>query len=231
MSIWSRLREFLSTLKGGRVFEAFAKRPPEKTLAFTIAVIALGAKMAKADGLVTPDEVRAFREVFVFDETEARDVSRFFDLARRETAGYEAYARQVARMFEPGSPALTHLLEGLFYIAQADGETHPNELAFLETVAGIFGVDGASFEGARMRCANCADSDPYTILGAAHTASDAELRRIWIAQARESHPDRLRAEGVPEEAARLAEKRLAAVNAAYDAIRAERARRARSSSA
>ena len=67
MSLWSRISEVLSALaKGAPLSEVFARwsKPPEQTVAFTIAVIALGAKMAKADGHVTRSEVQAFRQVF-----------------------------------------------------------------------------------------------------------------------------------------------------------------------
>jgi len=55
----------------------------EHQIAFTIGVIALGAKMAKADGVVTHDEIIAFKEVFKVPEGEMQNVSRVFNLAKR----------------------------------------------------------------------------------------------------------------------------------------------------
>src|SRR5580704_15148999 len=76
-----------------------ANGDPRRRIAFTIAVIALGAKMAKADGAVTRDEVAAFGEVFQVPPGEAEHVRLVFDLARKSTAGFESYARQVGRLF------------------------------------------------------------------------------------------------------------------------------------
>ncbi len=191
-------------------------------MAFTIAVIALGAKMAKADGHVTRDEVAAFREVFVIPPGEEKNAARVFNLARTDVAGFEEYARRIAEMFEDRPEVLCDLLEGLFHIALADGEYHPHEDAFLTRVAEIFGIPPARFAALRARFVRGAEPDPYAVLGVAPDAPLAEVRRAWGAIVRESHPDRLTARGLPEEAVELGRKRLLAANAAWEAIKAER---------
>ena len=128
MSVWSRIAQMLSALASGEGLSALLERlrtPPEQSVAFTIAVIALGAKMAKADGRVTRDEVAAFREVFHIPPEEEAHAARVFDLARQDVAGFDAYAARVARMFGPGHAALVDLMDGLFHIALADGSYHP----------------------------------------------------------------------------------------------------------
>ena len=94
--------------------------PAENQVAFTVGVIALGAKMAKADGVVTMDEVNAFKEVFKVPEGEMKNVARVFNLAKQDVAGYEAYAEQLATMFKGNRKLLEDVLEGLFHIAKAD---------------------------------------------------------------------------------------------------------------
>ena len=125
MSIWTRISEALAALAKGEglsaVFEQL-KTPPEKTIGFTIAVIALGAKMAKADGHVSRDEVAAFREVFAIPKSEEPNAARVFNLARQDVAGFDLYAARIAAMFGPGDAVLVDLLEGLFHIAMADGD-------------------------------------------------------------------------------------------------------------
>ena len=99
MSIWSRIRDALAALAQGESLSAVFERlraPPERSVAFTIAVIALGAKMAKADGEVKRSEVAAFREVFHIPEEEEPNAARVYNLARQDVAGYEAYARTVS---------------------------------------------------------------------------------------------------------------------------------------
>ena len=79
---------------------------PEHQIAFTIGVIALGAKMAKADGVVTRDEVLAFKEVFKVPDEEMQNVSRIFDLSRKDIVGYEAYANQLASLLKDNDKLL-----------------------------------------------------------------------------------------------------------------------------
>ncbi len=192
---------------------------------FTIAVIALGAKMAKADGVVTKDEEEAFRRIFRVPPSEEANVRRIFNLARQDTAGYEAYARQIARLFRDNPAILEDVLDGLFEIAKADGVLHPGELAFLERVAEIFGFTEAEFRRIRASHFGPDAADPYAILGVAHDASDEEVKRTYRLLVRENHPDSLMARGVPEEFVRLANDKLAAINAAYDRIEQERGKR------
>lgn len=221
MSIWSRIAAALSALaQGESLAEVFGRlrTPPERSVAFTIAVIALGAKMAKADGQVTRDEVRAFREVFHIPPGEEQQAARVYNLARQDVAGFEEYARKVARMFGPGHPILRDLLEGLFHIAVADGDYHATEDAFLRRVAEIFGMDDRQFRSLRARLVPGTDPDPYEVLGVAPDAAPAEVRAAWRKAVRECHPDRLLARGLPEEAIRLAERRLVAVNRAWEEI-------------
>ena len=221
MSIWKRISDALAALAQGEglsaVFEKL-RTPPERTIGFTIAVIALGAKMAKADGLVTRDEVTAFRQVFHIPASETQNAARVFDLARKDVAGFDLYAARIRDMFGAGHQALVDLLEGLFYIAVADGKYHPNENVFLEEVARIFGVQSRDFVNMRARFVPDENPDPYCVLGVDPTADAESVRQAWRALVREYHPDRMIARGVPEEAMKLAEKRLIQANWAYEEI-------------
>ncbi|MEM0935104.1 MAG: molecular chaperone DjiA [Pseudomonadota bacterium] len=226
MSIWSRIADAVSALAAGEslttVFDRL-RTPPERSVGFTIAVIALGAKMAKADGRVTRDEVTAFREVFTIPPADAPNAARVFDLARQDVAGYDAYARRIAAMFGAGHSTLVDLMEGLFHIALADGTYHPNEDDFLAQVAGIFGIEEREFRSLRARFVEDATQDPYVVLGVPPDAPLEEVRAAWRKAVRESHPDVMMARGVPEEAMKIAERRLIDVNRAWEEIITERA--------
>jgi len=218
MSIWGKITDVAGAFL--RVLTAPAEA--DANITFTIAVIALSAKMAKADGIVTDDEIEAFERLFRVHPDEAANVRRVFDMARRDTAGYETYARQIARLFA-GNPALLEdILDGLFEIAKADGVLHPGELALLERVAEIFGFAPNEFR--RIRASHFAPdaADPYVVLGVAYDASDEEIHRTYRRLVRENHPDSLIGRGVPQEFVRLATDKLAAINVAYDRIEAER---------
>ncbi|WP_438991268.1 TerB family tellurite resistance protein [Lentibacter sp.] len=222
MSIWSQITAAVAALaKGAPLSAVFAqlRTPPERSIAFTIAVIALGAKMAKADGLVTRDEVMAFREVFQIAQEDEAGAAKVFNLARQDVAGFEDYAVRVREMFGAGHEALGDLLEGLFHIAVADGMYHPNEDEFLKDVADIFGLGEGEFRQIRSRFVPDAEADPYSVLGLTAEASMDELRAAWKRLVQESHPDRLVARGLPEEAVKMAEKRMVAINRAWAEVR------------
>jgi DnaJ like chaperone protein len=221
MSIWSKIAEAISALRAGEsladVFERL-RTPPERSVAFTIAVIALGAKMAKADGRVTRDEVKAFREIFYIAPEEEENAARVFDLARQDVAGYDIYARRIRKMFSDGRGPLCDLLEGLFYIAVADGRYHPHEDAVLADIARIFDLKEAEFKNVRARFVPDAERDPYDVLGVRPDQPLSEIRGVWKALIKESHPDKLVARGLPEEAIKLAERRVADLNRAWEEI-------------
>lgn len=221
MSIWSRISEALSALAKGEslatVLEKLKTRP-ERSIAFTIAVIALGAKMAKADGLVTKDEVAAFRQVFHIPKGAEKHAARVFNLARQDVAGYDVYAKSISKMFKKGSPALENMIEGLFHIAMADGQYHSGEDDFIFEVARIFGIDEAAFRGLRTRFVPDAEANAYDVLGVTPDMSLVEIRKVWRKKVRDTHPDRIIAQGMPEEAITLATKRMVALNEAWDEI-------------
>ncbi|MEM6637502.1 MAG: molecular chaperone DjiA [Pseudomonadota bacterium] len=226
MSIWSRIAEALASLASGEALSVVFERlrtPPERTVAFTIAVIALGAKMAKADGHVTRDEVTAFREIFHIPAEDSSNAAKVFNLARQDVAGFEEYARRVAGMFREDDGPLFDLLEGLFHIALADGEYHPSEDDFIHRVSEIFGLSEREFRSLRTRFVPDAPPDPYAVLGVTPDDTLGQIRAAWRDLVRETHPDRMVARGVPEEAVKLAEKRMIAINRAWEEISEGRA--------
>ncbi len=226
MSIWTRIGEALAALaKGEGLSEVFEKlrASPDRSVGFTIAVIALGAKMAKADGQVTKDEVVAFREVFLIPREEEANAARVFNLARQDVAGFDLYAKRIKAMYDADDRPLCDLLEGLFHIAVADGVYHPKEDDFLHEVARIFGFDERRFRSIRAQFVDAAERDPYDVLGVDAGASMDQIRAAWRQLVRETHPDQMLARGVPEEAVKLAERRLVAINRAWEEIQGKAA--------
>jgi len=231
MGIWKRVGDaldggadaagaFLDWMGG--LFGGIADPATRRQVAFSVAMIALAAKMAKADGIVTRDEVDAFRRVFVVEAREERSVKRLFDLATRDVAGFESYAARIAGIYGDDLAGLTDVVDGLFAIARADGAVHEAELAYLERVAGIFGISGRAFERIVERHAVTPEGDPYVVLGVDRGLPFQEIRQTYLKLVAESHPDRLTARGVPPECIAVATERLAAINRAYERIERDR---------
>jgi DnaJ like chaperone protein len=227
LSIWGRIRDGVAELKWSALFgldEPAARAPDEagpagtKQVGFTIAVIALGAKMATADGIVTDAEIRAFHQVFQAPQEERANVEFFFNLARRSTTGAETYARQAAKLLDFDRGVLEDLLGALFHIARADGAFAPAEDAYLRRVAGAFGFDEADYR--RIRAYHVgSDDDPYLILGLAPDATPDAIKARWRQLVRENHPDHAMAQGLPAEFVAIATAKLARINAAYDKLK------------
>ena len=225
MSIWTRISDVLKALANGEalssLFDTF-RTPPERSIGFTIAIIALGAKMAKADGQVTRDEVIAFRQIFQLPAQDEAAAAKVFDLARQDVAGYEAYATKIAKMFKDDREMRIDLLEGLIHIAMADGVYHPKEDEFLARVAEIFGLEERVFMCLRARHVPGMVPDPYSVLGVSPDDGFDEIRARYRSLVKESHPDAMIARGLPEEAVQIATNRLATINEAWEKLRAQR---------
>jgi len=189
-----------------------------RQVGFTIGVIALGAKMAKADGVVTKAEIEAFRRVFRTAPEEEANVARLFNQAKRDVAGFESYAHQLARMLRDSPQVLEQVLDCLFVIATADGGVTPEELRFLERVAEIFGIGQSDFARIRETHTGPDEGDPFTVLGVSSDTPLAEIRARHRQLVRENHPDRLMAQGMPPEAIEVATDKVARINAAWDQV-------------
>ena len=217
-----RVGTAVSGLRG--LMASLAQGKERREVAFTIAMIALSAKMAKADGVVTRSEIDAFCDLFEIPPGEEKNVGRVYNLAKREVAGFEAYASDVKRLLGDDDKMLEAVLDGLFGIAKADGAVHDRELAYLARVAELFGFDALGFSRIRARHVIEEGGDPYLVLQADPNWDYRQLRGHYRRLVRENHPDRLIARGVPEEFIRIANDRLAAINIAWEQIERTRVR-------
>ena len=194
----------------------------EDQVAFTVGVIALGAKMAKADGVVTMDEVNAFKEVFKVPDGEMKNVARVFNLAKQDVSGYEAYAEQLATMFKGNRKLLEDVLDGLFHIAKSDDSFDPTEEQFLSQVAKRFGFTDTEFNYIKARHVVASKRNPYDVLEIDPSISNDDLKAQYRKLITENHPDKQIARGLPEEFISIATEKVAAINEAYQMIVKER---------
>jgi len=232
MSIWGKIGGAaagfvlgggpLGALVGALAGHFAFDRPADEGVVFSLAMIALSAKMAKADGIVSEVEFAAFKQVVKVPPEDERSVKRMFDFARRDIAGYEAYAAQIAGLYRSKPGVLEDLLDGLFFIAAADDALHDAEIAFLRRVAEIFGLSESAFNRLCAAYGGPCAPDPYALINAEPGDSDADVRKAYLFAVRENHPDTLKGRGVPDEFLSIANEKLARINAAWDTIRKER---------
>ncbi|MEO1205876.1 MAG: TerB family tellurite resistance protein [Pseudomonadota bacterium] len=196
---------------------SFKHTPASKQVAFTIAFVGLAAKMAKADGVAVGVETEAFERTFYVPPEERRNVKRVYDLAAQDVAGFEAYAERIAILLADESRLLRDVFEALFTIAAADEVLHEAEETFLKTVADRFGMSDDEYAAVRRifvkdTCTN------HAILGLPCEATFDEVKARYRLLVKENHPDRLIADGVPREFLVMADRKMAAINGAFEAI-------------
>ena len=191
-----------------------------KQIGFTVGVIVLSAKMAKADGKVTKEEIRAFQNKISVPENEIKNVARLWDQAKKTTDGFEVYAQQICQLLGKNSSVLEELLNLLIIIAKADGKITKSEILYLKQVSIIFGFSIEKFE--RIYSSNLGKiSDPYQILGVTRNTPIVEIKNKWKLLASNHHPDKLIAQGLPIDFIEKSTNRLQEINNAWDIIKSQ----------
>ena len=191
----------------------------QKKNVFALCIIVLSAKIAKADGQVTKEEIYTFKEKFNIQAEEMSEVSKIFNEAKKSSFGFKNIADQVGNLFSDNKVLLEQLLNNLFYIAEADGLTSSNEVEVLRSISQSFHFNETDFQRIFHSRLNNKESDPYKILGVTREDSDNNIRKKWIELSKEHHPDYLIAKGMPKEFIKEANKELSSINLAYDKIK------------
>ena len=215
MSIWGKifggtsgllvggpLGGLLGLFAGHAIDQIKRKKLPEsiavKQVNFTIGVIALSAKMAKADGIVSRQELDAFKKGLIINQNELKNVEKVWNLAKQSVHGFESYAKQLSKLFKPSSSILENLIHLLFSIAKSDGRITIEETEFLKKVSDIFGFDEKKFNFFKEIYSND-ESNPYTILQSNINDPIDHINKKRIFLLKKHHPDVLIAKGQPLE--------------------------------
>ncbi len=190
----------------------------QKQNVFALSIIILAAKLAKVDGVVTKDEIAAFREKFKIPSKDMQQVGKIFNEAKKTAYGFEIIAQQVGDLFQDNRIVLEELLNNLFYIAESDGKISKEELGFLKTLSSIFRFDENTFQRIYQSRLDNKESDPYKVLGVKRTDSDETIRKAWIKLTKEHHPDNLVVKCMPSEFIEQATNEMSSINTSYDKI-------------
>jgi DnaJ like chaperone protein len=194
--------------------------------AFMVALISLAAKVAKADGNVTRQEIAAF-DAFLRGELgmsadERRMAARIFNQARDSTVPASEFARQIRSLLGGQPDRLRDLVALLLKVAWADGRLASVEESLIRSIADDLGLSGRDFEEAKALFSRGNLPAAYALLGLDADASDQQVKKSYRRLAREYHPDTLAAKGLPEDFTRYANEKLQAINEAYDLIKRTR---------
>lgn len=192
---------------------------------FYVSLASLAAKMAKADGVITSDEIRAFDSFLVNDlrlnVDERKQVAAIFNEAKDSPEDAVAIARQFKALIGFQRDVLHMMIQLLYRIAMADGKVHPNEERFIYNIANAFGLSATEFQQIEALFIK-QNGQAYKVLGVTREASDIEVKKAYRKLVQEYHPDRMQAKGVPEDFMKMAHEKMAEINKAYDEICKER---------
>ena len=197
----------------------------QKEQIFATSVIAISAKLAKADGKISKSEILAFKKIFEFPAEDEKAISNIFNSAKKNIDDYKDIAEQVYKVFKSDRGLLFELLNSLFSIAYADGELHPKEKDMLFEIAKVFQISGNEFESlnnifeAKVSSDNTSINRSYKILGLSENASLEQVSNQYRKLIKEYHPDKLQGMGLPKEFIELANQKLSAINKAYTEIK------------
>jgi DnaJ like chaperone protein len=197
-----------------RNFGAFAQ--PQQV--FALSLIVLSAKLSKADGQVSKEELIAVKDKLKIPENEINNVGKIFNKAKEESSGYEPYAQQIAQIYKNNLNVLEEVINILFYIAEADGNTSQSELNMIQHIAQIFGLNQSQFNSIQESRKSSDKLNPYVVLGSNPEEDIQTIRKKYLQLSKENHPDMLISKGVPEEVIKESKKKMRAINSAWDQI-------------
>jgi len=212
----------IGSMVGGRISSArrssfqrsFA--PPQQI--FAIALIILTAKLAKADGHVSKEELVAIKDKLKIPEHEIDQVGKIFNKAKEDALGYEPYAKQIAQIYKSNPAVLDEVINILFYIAESDSNVSNSEIAMIKNIAKIFGLSDSQFEGIKESRKSSDKLNPYVVLGCDPNDDFTTIRKKYLLLSKEHHPDILVSKGVPQEVIEESKKKMRAINSAFDQI-------------
>ena len=185
---------------------------------FALSLIILSAKLSKADGRVSKEELIAVKEKLQIPDSEIDQVAKIFNKAKDESTGYEPYAKQISEIFKGNQNVLEEVINILFYIAEADGHVSNEEESMIANIAFIFGLSQNQFESIKESRKSSDKLNPYIVLESQPTDDLKSIRKKYIKLSKEHHPDLLISKGVPIEVINESKNKMRAINAAWDQI-------------
>ena len=211
----------LGSLLGGKISRAkgsinnsFAQ--PQQI--FALSLIVLSAKLSKADGQVSKEELIAVKDKLKIPENEIDQVGKIFNKAKNESTGYKPYAEQIAQIYKGNFNVLEEVINILFYIAEADGNISQAELVMIENIAGIFGLSESQINSLKESRKSSDKLNPYIVLESNPDDSLTVIRKKYIKLSKEHHPDLLLSKGVPPEVIEESKKKMRSINSAWDQV-------------
>ena len=222
LSLGGPIGMLLGSILGGKISRSRARggfrNIGQSQRIFALSLIILSAKLSKADGQVSREELIAVKDKLKIPENELDEVGKVFNKAKQESTGYEPYAQQIAQFYKGNLNVLEEVINVLFYIAESDGHVSDEEEKMIENIAYIFGITQAQYLSIKESRKSSDKQNPYMVLESSPNDDLQTIRKRYLKLSKEHHPDLLLSKGVPNEVIEESKKTMRSINLAWDQI-------------
>ena len=210
----------LGSLIGGKVSRSRSefRNAAQSQQIFALSLIVLSAKLSKADGNVSKEELIAVKDKLKIPDQELDQVGKIFNKAKEESTGFEPYAQQIAQIYKGNLNVLEEVINILFYIAEADGNISQSEMQMIENISQIFGLNQTQFNSIKESRKSSDKLNPYVVLESNPDDDLQTIRKKYLKLSKEHHPDLLLSKGVPNEVIEESKRKMRSINLAWDQI-------------
>jgi DnaJ like chaperone protein len=200
------------------------KKLEQSQAAYFVSIFSILGKLAKADGMVTRDEIRVVNDFIThlnMPEQEKRFARQVFNEAKSSPYSIDDFAMQFYQMNQRQPTILFSFLDVLFRLAAADGTLHHAEEAALHRIKAIFQVSDQQFNN--LKAVYFKENDQYyKVLNCTPQCSNEEIKTNYKKLVKAFHPDKIISKGLPEEFVQFATSRFQEIQGAYEKVRKER---------
>jgi len=197
----------------------------EAQFTFFVAAFSMLAKLAKADGRVSKEEVDAVKNFMVYDlnlNPESRRLAtNVFHAAIESPDNFVDFATQFYSQFRTQHQMLDLMIDILLRVSVADGALSASEENLILSAVRIFNFSDEKYR--KLRSKYIQDVDKYyATLGCDRNDSNDHIKKQYRKLVSDYHPDKIASKGLPEEFTKFANDKFREIQEAYDVIKKER---------
>jgi DnaJ like chaperone protein len=194
-------------------------------MTFFVAAFSMLAKLAEADGRVSPEEIQTIEDFMAHELNLSPQSKRFatdiFETALGSPAPFQDFATQFYQEFQNQPQLLDLMIDVLLRLSIADGILSNSEERLINAAAGIFNFSEKKYQELKSRYALDFEKH-YAILETDSNATDEEIKKQYRKLVKEYHPDKIASKGLPEEFTTFAQNKFREIQEAYNAVKQER---------
>lgn len=193
--------------------------------AFFVSLFSMLGKLVIEEGAPSRREVETVKSmidaIFPLDKKQRQFAYKIFEASITSKSSFDEFAAQFRHHFSADRSMLEMMIDLLLRVATADGRCSAREEELIYGAAEIFGFTQKEYSIIRERYIASTNSS-YAILGVDRSVTDAVVKKAYRKMAREYHPDKVIAQGLPEEFVSVAQEKFKEIQNAYEAIKRER---------